>query len=127
MPFRTEINSFLLKDKSIEPKEEVQEDEVEFEIESPPAFSSVIPEFKAIVPKDDYDSDPGALDDDFEDESGFLEYLFLLFSINDMLGYEIIFQKSRFSLKSLLFSIEQNYNTPNSCSKLASSCFSVLS
>ena len=72
MPFRTEINSFLLKDKSIEPKEEVQEDEVEFEIESPPlppAFSSVIPEFKTIVPKDDYDSDPGALDDDFEDES----------------------------------------------------------
>ena len=59
----------MLKDKSIEPKEEVQEDEVEFEIESPPTFPSVIPEFKPIVPKDDYDSDPGALDDDFEDES----------------------------------------------------------
>ena len=76
MPFRTEINSFLLKDKSIEPKEEVQEDEVEFEIESlplPPTFPSVIPEFKPIVPKDDYDSDPGALDDDFEDESGVKE------------------------------------------------------
>ena len=70
MPFRTEINSFLLKDKSIEPKEEVQEDEIEFEIESPPAFPSVIPEFKPIAPKDDFDSDPGALDDDFEDESG---------------------------------------------------------
>ena len=73
MPFRTEINSFLLKDKSIEPKEEVQEDEVEFEIESPPlppAFPSVIPKFKTFVPKDDYDSDSGALDDDFEDESG---------------------------------------------------------
>ena len=76
MPFRTEINSFLLKDKSIEPKEEVQEDEVEFEIESPPlppAFPSVIPKFKTFVPKDDYDSDPGALDDDFEDESGVKE------------------------------------------------------
>ena len=63
----------MLTDNSIEPKEEVQEDEVEFEIESPPlppAFSSVIPEFKTIVPKDDYDSDPGALDDDFGDESG---------------------------------------------------------
>ena len=69
MPFRTEINSFLLKDKSIEPKEEVQEDEIEFEIESPPTFPSLIPEFKTFVPKDDYDSDPGALDDDFEDES----------------------------------------------------------
>ena len=69
MPFRTEINSFLLKDKSIEPKEEVQEDEIEFEIESPPTFQSLIPEFKTFVPKDDYDSDPGALDDDFEDES----------------------------------------------------------
>ena len=69
MPFRTEINSFLLKDKSIEPKEEVQEDEVEFEIESPPTFPSLIPEFKTYVPKDDYDSDPGALDDDFVEES----------------------------------------------------------
>ena len=69
MPFRTEINSFLLKDKSIEPKEEVQEDEIEFEVESPPTFPSLIPEFKTFVPKDDYDSDPGALDDDFEDES----------------------------------------------------------
>ena len=73
-PFRTKINSFLLNDNSVEPKEEVQEDEVEFEIESPPAFPSVIPEFKPIVPKDDYDSDPGALDDDFvEDESGVKE------------------------------------------------------
>ena len=59
----------MLNDNSVEPKEEVQEDEVEFEIESPPTFPSVIPEFKPIVPKDDYDSDPGALDDDFEDES----------------------------------------------------------
>ena len=72
-PFRTKINSFLLNDNSVEPKEEVQEDEIEFEIESPPAFPSVIPEFKPIVPKDDYDSDPGALDDDFEDESGVKE------------------------------------------------------
>ena len=60
----------MLNDNSVEPKEEVQEDEVEFEIESPPTFPSVIPEFKPIVPKDDYDSDPGALDDDFGDESG---------------------------------------------------------
>ena len=59
----------MLNDNGVEPKEEVQEDEVEFEIESPPTFPSVIPEFKSIVPKDDYDSDPGALDDDFEDES----------------------------------------------------------
>ena len=44
-----------------------------FEIESPPAFPSVIPEFKPIVPKDDYDSDPGALDDDFVEESGVKE------------------------------------------------------
>ena len=54
----------------------MQEDEVEFEIESPPlppAFPSLIPEFKPIVPKDDYDSDPGALDDDFEDECGVKE------------------------------------------------------
>ena len=58
-----------MNDNSVEPKEEVQEDEVEFEIESPPTFPSVIPELKPIVPKDDYDSDPGALDDDFEDES----------------------------------------------------------
>ena len=62
----------MLTDNSIEPKEEVQEDEVEFEIESPPlppAFPSLIPEFKPIVPKDDYDFDPGALDDDFVEES----------------------------------------------------------
>ena len=59
----------MLNDNSVEPKEEVQEDEVEFEIESPPTFPSLIPEFKPIVPKDDYEFDPGALDDDFEDES----------------------------------------------------------
>ena len=51
----------------------MQEDEIEFEIESAPAFPSVIPEFKPIVPKDDYDSDPGALDDDFVEESGVKE------------------------------------------------------
>ena len=73
---RTQINSFLLVETGVDPKEEMHEDEVEFdddEEEGPDLdmkdlgkVSKIPP---SLVPKEDYDSDPGALDADFIEDS----------------------------------------------------------
>ena len=63
---RTKINSSLLL---LDPKQEVHDDEIEFEDENF-SLDSKIPELKAsLIPKEDYDSDPGGLDPDFLEDA----------------------------------------------------------